>query len=243
MSRENVKKFLIGGALVLAFALVFGNFVPRKAGAEEASQRIISVTGQAEMTVKPDMATLNFGVETNAPTAQEAQAQNSVAMNKVIAILQASGIAKEDIQTSNFSLFPVYEYQGEKPNLKQVVSGYRCNNTVTVRVKDISNTGAIIDAATKAGATNIGGISFGLVNSKSYEDQMLAKAVQNAREKAEIMARAAGVQITGIARMSDGSVSVSPAGRMFLSDAAYGSTPVEPGQVTIRASVSIDFTF
>jgi len=244
MFNKTMKKVLIAGVLVLSLALVIGASVPKTAQAEEPPQRLMSVTGEAEVAVRPDMATVTFGVETNASTARQAQLENSRLMNQVITTLMANDIAKEDIQTSNFSLYPVYETQGEKPVLKQVVAGYRCNNTVVVRIRDITKVGMVIDAAVGAGATNVGGISFGLDDPKEYKDRALTQAVQNAREKAEIMAKAAGVQISGIAKMSDGWVSVVREMVKFNRELAYGAgVPVEPGELVVRASVRIDFTF
>jgi len=242
-------KYVLGlGTLVLmaALVLVLATSNPRSALAESGENlKLISVSGQAEIRVKPDVAIVSFGVETNAPTAQEAQAANTALMTKVVSSLQESGISKEDIQTSNFSLYPVYEWEGEKPNPRQVLAGYRCNNTVTARIKDLARVGDIIDGAVKSGATNVGGISFGLLSPEAFQSQVLAQAVKDARTKAEIMASAAGVSITGIQKISDGYVSVDE-GRMMalpkLADAA-GSTPIESGSVVVRASVRIDFTF
>lgn len=234
-------------ALLVAAVAVFLSSDDRVASAQETAGRVISVTGQAEMYVKPDVATISFGVETNGTTAQEAQQLNAEAMNKVLAALQASGIAKQDIQTSNFSLYPVYETQPTSDRIygKQVLTGYRCNNTVTAKIKDIGKVGAVIDAAVNAGATNVNSITFGVLDSKRYEDEMLAQAVANARHKAEIMAKAAGVTITGISKISDGYVSVSSRRGAVpeVYDLAVKASPIEPGEVMIRATVQIDFTF
>lgn len=248
LSVESIKgltKFVLPALLVVCFLVLLSTDVPT-ARAEESDKRLISVTGQAEIYVKPDVASASFGVETNASTAQEAQKLNSSAMNRVISVLKGKGIAEADIQTSNFSLYPIYEQQGERPYVQQMtVKGYRCSNTVTVRIKNISDVGSIIDAAISAGATNVNSISFGVLNSKKYEDEMLAKAVENARHKADIMAKAAGANITGIFKMSDGWVSVSNTrGMKMMNDYAEAeAVPIEPGEVSIIGTVRIDFTF
>jgi uncharacterized protein YggE len=243
--RYTFSKYVLSAFLVLGL-VVFLTADARVALAQEASQRVISVTGQAEIYVKPDVAMISFGVETNGATAREAQQLNAAAMNKVIDALAAQGIAKEDIQTSNFSLYPVYETQPVLDRLpgRQVLSGYRCNNTVNVRIKDIGNVGGIIDVAIEAGATNVSNITFGVLDSKKYEDEVLAKAVANAKHKAEILAKAAGVNITGILKISDGHVSVSTIrGAYRLADLAAESSPIEPGEVSIVGTVRIDFAF
>ncbi len=243
-SIKGIKKFMVPALLVVCFLVLLSTGVPT-AKAEESEKRLISITGEAEMYVKPDVASASFGVETNASTAQEAQKLNSSAMNRVISVLKGKGIAEADIQTSNFSMRPVYEQQGEKPYAQQInVTGYRCSNTVTVRIKNISNVGSIIDAVIGAGATNVNGISFGVLDSKKHEDEMLARAVENARHKADIMAKAAGVNITGIFKMSDGWVSFSTNHNGVKRMADYSeAAPIEPGEVSIIGTVRIDFTF
>ncbi len=234
--------------LMIALAIVFVSVLPRSARAEDPQQRLISVTGEAKVEVRPDMATMTFGVETNAATAQEAQRENSLKMNAVIDALKASGISKDDIQTSNFNLSPVYEWKDDpaRKSQTQTLVGYRCSNSVIVKLKDISKVGTTIDAATTAGATNVYGISFGLQNPDAYRPTVLAAAVNDARAKADIMAKAAGYSVTGVQKMSNGYTSVQPiraeAGSMVkgLADMAV---PIEAGTVTISATVSIDYTF
>lgn len=240
------KNALVAGGLVVALVVAFALGNPKAVSAEETGQRLISVTGEARIEVKPDMATLNFGVENTAKTAQDAQRENALSMNAVIDALFGMGIAKEDIQTSNFGLYPVYEWEGDRPDTSkvQVLTGYRCNNTVTVRLKDIGTVGAAIDKAVTAGATNVGGISFGLQNPNAHQTAMLTSAVKDAESKAQIMARAAGVTITGVYRISDGYTSVesvrSAAGYKLAMDAAPS---IEPGSVTVRATVRVDYSF
>jgi hypothetical protein len=191
------------------------------------------------------MATLSFGVENTATSAQDAQQENSLKMNAVVDAILAMGIAREDVQTSNFGLYPVYDWQGGKPNGTQVLVGYRCNNTVTVKLKEISKVGPAIDGAVTAGATNIGGISFGLQNPDADREAMLTAAVKDAQSKAQIMAKAAGVAIIGVYRMSDGYSTVEPVVRSGVGYESFkvDAPTIEPGSVTVKASVRIDFTF
>ncbi|HON86688.1 MAG: SIMPL domain-containing protein [Firmicutes bacterium] len=243
---ENTKTFrriVILIVVVLCLSVFQGVYAP-EVRAEEVERRVISVSGEFTIYVKPDVATVSFGVETNASTAQEAQAENSSLMNKVISELLAQGISREDIQTSDFALYPVYETIENARTSQQMLIGYRCNNTVTVRIKDLSKIGQIIDATVKAGATNVGGISFGVLDPKKYQDQVLAKAVEHARHKAEVMAKAAGVTIKDVINISDGWVSVSSVRKTAnFAEAQMDETPIEPGEVTITATVRMDFTF
>lgn len=247
--RMNLRNALISCGLVMALAFAFMAATPDRVSAEEATQRLISVTGDATVSVKPDMATLSLGVETNGATAQAAQRDNATKMSAVVAALKDAGIAADDIQTSNFSLYPVYESQYDKtrvdPNPKQVLTGYRCGNTVTAKVKVIARVGTVIDMAVGAGATNVNGISFDVQNPEQYKNDALTAAVKNARAKADVMAGAAGVTITGIKTISDGYTSVMPMRDVLGYGVAASAVPttIEPGMVTITGSVRIDFTF
>lgn len=244
--RERLRNVVVASAMLASLVIAIVALQPERTLAEDpvTEPRLISVNGEATISVKPDMVTISFGVETNGATAKEAQQANTTQMNNVIAALKAAGIRSEDIQTSNFSLYPVYSWEEQKTGgSKQVLTGYRCNNTVTARVKSVSTTGTIIDAAVNAGATNIGGITFGLQDAEPTKNEALAMAVASARSKAEVMAKAAGVTITGIYKISNGYATVSGRAEMdsyALKDAA---TPIESGTVTVTATVRIDFTF
>ena len=133
---KRLRNAVIAGAVIMSLVLAVVVFVPRRAEAEDpAEPRLISVNGEATVVVKPDLVTVSFGVETNGSNAKEAQQANASAMNKVIAALKNRGIGADDIQTSTSASAPVYGWVGEQPNTTQVVTGYRCNNTVTARVK------------------------------------------------------------------------------------------------------------
>ncbi len=246
MIKEKSRVFAaVGLLLVIAFVAVF--LLPNKVMAEEPKPRLISVTGEATTELKPDMAAARFGVENTAVTAQEAQRDNAQKMTAVINALAAQGIPKDDIQTSNFSVNPVYEWHDEKPVSKQVLVGFRCNNTVAVRLYDLTKVGNIIDAAAGAGANSIYGISFGIKEPDPIKNDTLAKAVKNAREKANIMASAAGVTITAVHSISDGYYSVPSVSEGMRSDLAFAKsmadTPIESGSVAVTASVRVEFEF
>ncbi|NLA60334.1 MAG: SIMPL domain-containing protein [Firmicutes bacterium] len=242
--RERLRTAVLASLVIASLVFAVVALRPERALAEDpvTEPRLISVSGEATVAVKPDLVTISFGVETNAATAKEAQQTNTSKMNNVVAALKAAGIRSEDIQTSNFSLYPVYGWEGDRPGGTQVLTGYRCNNTVTARVKSVTSTGTVIDAAINAGATNVGSLNFGLQDPDPAKNEALAMAVANARSKAEVMAKAAGVTITGIYKISDGYATVTrmEAAPYALKDAA---TPIESGTVTVTATVRMDFTF
>ena len=236
---------LLASGILIVVVLSAAILIPRQAMAEQPILNLISVNGEAQTQVKPDVATARFGVETNAPTAKAVQNDNATKMTAVIDALVAAGISKDDIQTDNYSVYPQYEWHDEKSVAKQVLVGFRCNNSVVVRISDISKVGDVIDAAADAGANSIGSISFGLKDSTAVREEMVAKAVKNARSKADIMAEAAGVHILGVHSISDGYYSVS--GNMpnysLMEEGVRGGSPIETGSLTISASVRMECKF
>jgi uncharacterized protein YggE len=198
---------------------------------------IVSGTGQA--TGQPDEAILSAGVQTRAATAQDAQAQNNQTMTTVINAIKALGIPDKDVQTTGVSVYPIYT-QGD------FVSGYSASNNVTVTVENVSQAGAVLDAATKAGANVESGLRFTMKDSSALRNQALAAAAADAKSKANALATALGLQITGIQSVAEASVS-SPIirGPQPLAAAAAGapSVPVESGQLQVTAQVTIVFSY
>lgn len=204
--------------------------------------RTISVSGEGEATATPDMAVMRFGVVAEGKTAGEAMEANASAMSSMRDKLRNLGIAARDMQTSNFSLNPVYTpYDRNKPEQRKIV-GYTVNNTLTVRLRDIDKVGDTIDAAVTAGANNLGGLSFGFQDQTELEEEAKRDAVRQARETAELLADEAGVELGRVMTLSVSSYSRGPQpvamARMESADAA---TPIEAGESAITASVSMTF--
>jgi uncharacterized protein YggE len=131
-----------------------------------ADRPALNLSAYGEVRAAPDMATINFGVVTEAATAQEAMAQNAARMSQVVAALRRAGIAERDIQTSGLNLSAQYDYvQNEPPRLR----GYQANNRVTVNIYDLSRVGSTADAVVSAGVNQIDGISFGLRDPSAAE--------------------------------------------------------------------------
>ncbi|TXI86857.1 MAG: DUF541 domain-containing protein, partial [Cupriavidus sp.] len=171
---------LIGGALLM------GASAPAMAQAStEAAFKAttFSLSAYGETRVAPDMATINLGVQTDAPTAAEALKANGTRMNQVMAALKKAGIAERDIQTSNLNLNAQYAYEQNQP---PKLTGYQASNQVTVTVRDLSKLGAAVDATVNAGANTVNGISFGLVNPQAAEDAARLEAVKALQAKAEL---------------------------------------------------------
>lgn len=218
-------------ALALAFGLAAAPVV-----AQEPPR--ITVTGTAEAQAVPDVATITAGVETRAETAAAALAANSEAMAAVLAALDASGVERRDVQTSQLSINPVYEPYREGSPEAQRVAGYEAANMVTVRVRDVAKLGATVDAVTKAGANRLFGIGFDVSDPKPTLDAARRQAVADARAKAELFAEAAGVKLGPVVRIGE---AVNAPGPVVMRAEAMAdkAAPVEGGTVSLQAQVEI----
>jgi uncharacterized protein YggE len=202
---------------------------------------IISLSAYGEVRQRPDQATISLGVTTEAPTAAEAMRLNAVKMNQVIAALKKGGIADRDIQTSGLSLNPQYVYvENQPPRL----SGYQASNSVTVVVRDLTKLGQAVDATVNAGATNVGGISFGLQDSSAAEDAARIEAAKALQGRAELYAKAMGYRVARLVTFSEGGGYSPPQPMPMLAMARMDkaeSTPVEAGEMRVRIDVSATF--
>ena len=233
-----------GGVMALAAAALA--FAAMPATTQEVvmqGARGIEVSGMGEVQVAPDEATLNFAVETNAPTSQEAARQNAEVMERVIAALVAQGVPRPEIETRNFSVYPVYE--NERNNEEPRIREYRVMNQVSLETRELAQIGALIDAALSAGANRVEGLSFGLSDTQAAEAEALRDAVNRARAAAEAMAQALGVPL---GRLMHASTSTNPVRPMV----GYGAVrmeaasmdmapPIQPGAQTVHAQVTLLF--
>lgn len=199
---------------------------------------MISVTGEATISTPPDLAQIEAGVTTDAKTAREASEANNAAMSKVLAALKTAGIAEKDYQTSRLSLQPQYTNQNRSG--PSVLSGYRATNRVTIKLRDISKIAGVIDAITDAGANDIGGISFAVSNASKLLDDARAEAVADARRKAEIYAKAAGVSLGMPLNISEHGGSAPVMYRRAAMPMA-AEAAIAPGEETLRVTVGVSW--
>lgn len=197
------------------------------------------VTGQGEVTAKPDQSTIVVQATSRGKTAGEAVSTNASQMQKLINALTATGILASDIQTQNVSVFPIYKDKINPQNATNNIIAYEATNSVIVIVKKVDDTGRIIDLISSTGDYIISGINFTLENDENEKADALDEAVADARQKAEAIASAARTKITGIKKISADSGYISSKG--FDAGAAPSSTPVQPGDLTVNASVSIEY--
>ncbi len=218
------------------------------------SQTGIWVTGEAVVSLDPDLAVINIGVESTAQTVAEARDKAAKAMDAIIAALHARGIQDKDIQTQYFSIYPRYEYRevmesGGRTG-KQVLVGYVVNNSATVKVRDLEAVGAIIDEVVVAGGdeTRINGISFTVEDPKPLMNDLRKAAVEDAIAKAEQFAQLTNVTLGKLVYISEVSASAPVIMKEYdLRAAAEGyaapmpTTPISGGELEVRMMVQAVF--
>lgn len=200
---------------------------------QTTANHTVSVGGHGEVAVPPDMATITLGVETKGDDAATALSEAASKMAAVISAVEAQDVPAAHIQTTNLSVY--YDTQG---------GTYVADHEVTVQLDGTSKVGAVLDAAVAAGANNSWGVSFGLKDPAAARAQALQAAITDARSRADAMATALGVSITGVGAASEASYSTPPIEPGVRAAAApSASTPVQPGELTVTADVNVIYTF
>ena len=201
------------------------------------------VTGQGEAMAVPDIAMLSLGIEARGNTVAEAQVQASEAMDKVMETLKDNGIDERDIQTQRFSIYPVtrwLEYED-----KEEIIGYRVTNMVVAKIREVDKAGVIIDAVAKAGGdyTRIQGITFTVDDPAPYYEEARAKAMEDAKNKAEQLADLAGVKLGKPTYVSEGVVYWPPSTRGFYEGVGVPApeTPISPGELKITVDIQMAY--
>jgi hypothetical protein len=205
----------------------------------QESIRGIQVTGVGSVYGKPDVAILKMGVSVERKSVKEATEEAAEAMRRVIDSLKKDGVVDEDIQTQRFSIQPQYDYVDKRP----VLRGYRVTNMVTVKIRDMESIGGIIDDAVDAGGDSmrIDSIAFSIDDPTELQAEARVKAMKDARAKAEVLAREGGVKLGK-------PISISESIYQPVRDAYYRvaagemKTPVEPGLLEIRVTVSVIYS-
>ena len=199
----------------------------------------ISVSGEATVSVPPDLALVDGGITSEAKTAREASDANNTAMDKLLLALKGAGIDEKDVQTSRLSLQPQSAPNRSGPS---AIVGYRASNRVTIRVRDVAKVAGVIDTLVGAGANEIGGINFMVSQASKLLDEAREKAVADARRKAEIYARAAGVTLGAPLSISEeGSPGPMPF-RKMAGGMAASAAPVAQGEETLSVTVSVSWS-
>ena len=211
------------------------------AGAQQNETLGITVTGEGKATGQPDMAVLTLGVSALAPSVADARDQAASAMQKIIDSMKGNGVADRDIQSTQFSIQPEYDYT----NGQQKLTGYRVTNIVVAKVRDINSTSKVLDDAVAGGGdlTEVQSIDFTIDKPETLQDQAREQAMNDAKAKAQRLAELAGVNLGAPISIQEGSVTPpSP-----LKNAALGAmpqadqtaTPIQPGELDVDLTVNI----
>ena len=221
-----------------ALAAAAAGLLAAPALAQTAPPPAISVTGEATVQVAPDQAQIDGGVANDAKTAREASDANNAAMGKVLLALKGAGIDEKDFQTSRLSLQPQYAPNRSGPS---PIVGYRAANRVTIRVRDVAKVAGTIDVLVGAGANDIGGINFMISQASKLLDEAREQAISDARRKAQIYARAAGVTLgEPIAISEEGSPAPVYRGKVAGGFAA-SAAPIAQGEETLAVTVRVSW--
>ncbi|HEY4202782.1 MAG TPA: SIMPL domain-containing protein [Devosiaceae bacterium] len=209
----------------------------------------ISIQGHGEVSGTPDTAIINSGVTTQGATARDALDANTKAMTDLIATLKAAGIDEKDIQTSGFSVNPNYVYSDQRDangyTKPPQINGYQVANTVTVRVRDLPSLGTVLDKAVSVGANTINGINFSVSDPSKLYDEARKAAFADAKEKADLYAGVAGVNLDRVLSISEQQNFSQPPQPFMMkaarADAPSTPVPVQAGELTFAVDVAVSW--
>ena len=198
----------------------------------------ISATG--EVSRVPDVAIISAGVVTRQPTASAAIQQNATQMARVLAALKRAGVADRDVQTSSINLNPEYRYQDNQP---PQLNGYTASNQVSIRFRDIRNSGKILDALVAEGANQINGPSLTIDKPETGLDEARSQAIANGRARADFYARALGKRVVRLISVSEGggNYPAPPMPMMIEARAQSADTKIVPGEQKLQVTLSMVF--
>ncbi len=236
-------KFIVNAVFDAAVAVVAAAVFVMPAQAQQSQlspERGVVVIGEGSVSLAPDYARIGSGVTTRAKTAKEAADANAKAMAAIIAMLLSAGIEQKDIQTSRFSVQPIYE--SHPPNSEQKLTGFGVSNQIHVTVRQIGKVGDILDRLVTTGATDVGSIEFLHSDVSKALDQAREAAVVDARRKAELYAHAAGLTLGSVKWITEDSGYAPPMPMaMRTAGALAASVPIAAGEDTLHVRITVSF--
>jgi hypothetical protein len=206
---------------------------------DAADRNTVSVSATGTIKVMPDIAYVTAGVVTQSEDAAQAQKDNSDAMNAMMGALKAAGLTEDDIDTTGYSVNPMYNYDYNSG--KSEIYAYQVINTVRIAVKELERAGEIIDIAGGSGANTNFSIMFTLEDEDAFYNDALTEAMEEARGKADTLAAAGGFSIIRVLTVAEGGYSYYPVYEYAAADTAeaYRETPISAGELTVSASVTV----
>jgi len=235
--RVRMRRLGVAATLVAAVVVAGTGTATAQERDDDREPRTITVYGTGRVRGVPDVMELSIGVSTRARTAAEALSRNSELARKVLAVLEQVGVPPQDVQTSDLSVSPVYDDDGNQ------VIGYAVSNTVTATIRELDNVGKIVDAATEAAGDEIviHGLYFSFDDNTKLVAQARTDAVKRARQQAEQLAGAAGVELGDLLSLTESSAPVGPALEAAPREAAASDSapPVNPGSEELSVDVTL----
>lgn len=209
---------------------------------DKGDDNILVVSGNGRVSLTPDIAHINAGVETVMKDAREAQAENAEIMNRIIDALKTLGIQDKDIQTANYSVHVEYDFSGNQRRL----IGYRVSNNVRIAFRQIDRVGEVLTKLAESGANQFYGVSFGVENSTDAYSEALKKAIAEAKAEAQLMAQQAGVKLGKPVEIHEGSapqgIQFGKAMDMARLESAAAQVPIMEGELEVQANVTIIYS-
>lgn len=226
--------------LILPMALMAGVAAAQSQGGPQ-ERRTVSVTGVAEVSAAPDMATVTIGVEAQEKSARAAMDEVAKAVGPVLERLSEAGVAPTDVRTSSLNLSPVYRRDPNDPSRQPLADGFQASTTLTVRVRELGRLGPLLDQVVSDGANRMQGLSLGLQDEAALLAEARRAAVRDAMAKAKLYAEAAGVPLGDVLHIAEPGVTAMPrmAAREMSMDAVGSGMPIAEGEITIGARVEM----
>jgi uncharacterized protein YggE len=202
------------------------------------SNGTITVSGEGVVSAVPDMAVITMGASAETETAKSAMDETSDITAAILQRLTEAGIDARDIQTSDLSLNPIWSNRSSSDERPRI-DGYQASNRVTVRVRDLDALGSILDAVLTDGANRLGGLQFTLADPDPLMDEARRRAVADARDRAQLFAEAAGVELGALRSLSENGARMPRPEMMSMARASDGAVPVAQGEAELRAGVTL----
>lgn len=229
---------------------IFGLFIvlimTLTAAASVMAESTITVNGTGEIRISADTAVISLGVNARDKDVLKAQQKVNESIAAIRTALIGQGVKEENINTEFINIYAAYDYQ----NGEEMLAAYNASSTLAIKVTDMESVGTLIDSAFAAGANTLNGISFSASDTEEAESEAMRKAVEDAQKKAEILAQASGLKITGILTINEGGVynyenSIGNVNAMRMDTAEAkedAGTVVQAAKLIVNATVSITFS-
>ncbi|MFC1700783.1 SIMPL domain-containing protein [Patescibacteria group bacterium] len=240
--------------IVIIISTIFGisNKIKqgRYIGQEIETKNTITVSDSAEIYAKPDLALINVSVITESKTVTSAMSQNTEKINKISEYLKKAGVNKSDLKTTNFNIFPIYEYPDSRSYSieKRVLTGYEVRQTLQVKIRELEKTGELIQGATDAGANQVGNLQFSIDKQDELLKEAREQAINKVKDKAKELAGQLGIRLVRITNFSEGGGAPIYKNMDFAMTEGLGiggggavAPEIETGENKIEVSVSITY--